>query len=216
MSVLKTGVEMRARVRIKICGITRPGDAVVASQYGADAIGLVFFKDSPRYVDVETAGSIISVIPPFISKVGVFVEPDEKTVRSILEEISLDVLQFQGDESPGLCRCFGKPYIKAVRMAPGVDLREYAGHYPDASALLLDTHVEGVPGGTGRVFDWSMITADPGKPVILAGGLNAGNVGEAVAMVRPYAVDVSGGVEANKGIKDKNKIEAFIRAVNNA
>lgn len=204
---------MQTRVRIKICGITRPVDAVVASHSGADAIGLVFYEKSPRCINIETAISIVNAVPPFISKVGVFVEPDETTVRSILENISLDSLQFHGDESPELCRKFDKPYIKAVRMAAGADLLEYAGRYSDASALLLDTHVEGIHGGTGRVFDWSLVPADPGKPVILAGGLNAGNVGEAIARVNPYAVDVSGGVESEKGIKDKNRIDAFIRAV---
>ena len=204
---------MRARVRIKICGITRPDDAVIAALSGTDAIGLVFYKDSPRFVDVETARTIVNAVPPFISKMGVFVDPEEKSVRSILEYISLDLLQFHGKESPELCRLFGKPYIKAVRMTPEVDLIEYVRRYPDASALLLDSHVAGIPGGTGRSFDWSMIPADPGKPVILAGGLDAGNVGAAVSRVKPYAVDVSGGVESEKGIKDKRKIDDFIRAV---
>ena len=203
-----------ARVRIKICGITRPGDAVIAAQSGTDAIGLVFYEDSPRRVDIESARSIVSAVPPFICKVGVFVNPDEKTVRSILDTVALDLLQFHGDESRAQCSRFGKPYIKAVRMTAGIDLVEYARQYPDASALLLDTHVDGIPGGTGRVFDWNMIPSHPGKPVILAGGLDALNVGAAVARVNPYAVDVSGGVESEKGIKDKDRIAAFIRAVN--
>jgi len=205
-----------ARVRIKICGITRPGDAVIAAQAGADAIGMVFYEGSPRSIDIETARSIVSAVPAFVCKVGVFVDPDEQNVRSILKEISLDLLQFHGDESQAQCCRYGKPYIKAVRMTAAVDLVEYSARYPDASALLLDTHVDGMAGGTGRVFDWSMIPPDPGKPVILAGGLNDLNVAEAVARVKPYAVDVSGGVESEKGVKDKNRIDAFICAVNNA
>ena len=206
----------QARVRIKICGITRPEDAVTAAACGTDAIGLVFYKDSPRYIDLEAARTVVNALPPFITKVGVFVDPDEAQVRTVLENISLDLLQFHGDEPPDLCRRFGKPYIKAVRMKAGVDLAAYASMYPEASALLLDTHIAGTPGGTGQVFDWSMVPAGLDRPIILAGGLNPGNVGEAVASIKPYGVDVSGGVETGKGIKDKQKIEAFIRAVNNA
>lgn len=202
-------------MRTKICGITRPQDAVSAAQAGADAIGLVFYKSSPRCVDIETAGSIVNSIPPFICKVAVLVDPDEQTVRSILENVSLDLLQFHGDESPEQCRRFGKPYIKAIRMAAGVDLEKYTTLYQDAAALLLDSHVAGMAGGTGRVFDWGMIPENPAKPVILAGGLDVRNVSEAIATVRPYAVDVSGGVETEKGIKDREKIEEFIRTVSN-
>ena len=205
-----------ARIRIKICGITRPEDATVAAACGADAIGLVFYKDSPRYIEIKAARSVINAVPPFTAKVGVFVEPDEAEVAAILENLSLDLLQFHGDESPELCRRFGKPYIKAVRMKADVDLMAYARQYPDASALLLDSHVAGIPGGTGQVFDWGMIPEELNRPIILAGGLNPGNVGAAVARIHPYAVDVSGGVEAEKGVKDKQKIEEFIRAVNNA
>lgn len=201
------------RVRTKICGITRPQDAVFAAAAGADAIGLVFYKSSPRYVDIKTARAVVDVVPPFICKVAVLVDPDERTVGSILENVSLDLLQFHGDESPEQCRQFGKPYIKAVRMDAGVDIVEYAKIYQDAAALLLDTHVAGVAGGTGRAFDWSMIPENPNKPIILAGGLDPGNVSEAIVKVRPYAVDVSGGVETEKGIKDKGKIEAFLRTV---
>ena len=203
------------RVRIKICGITRPGDAVFAAAAGADAIGLVFYQSSPRCVDIETASAIVNAVPPFICRVGVFVDPDEQTVRSILESVSLDLLQFHGEETPEQCRQYGKPYIKAVRMAAGVDLVKYSKLYPDAAALLLDTHVAGVAGGTGRVFDWSLIAENPDKPVILAGGLDVRNVSAAIKRVLPYAVDVSGGVETAKGIKDKEKIEAFVRTVSN-
>ena len=205
-----------ARIRIKICGITRPEDAIVAAACGADAIGLVFYKDSSRYIEINAARSVINAVPPFTTKVGVFVEPDEAEVGAILENLSLDLLQFHGDENPELCRRFGKPYIKAVRMKADVDLMAYVRQYPDASALLLDSHVAGIPGGTGQVFDWGMIPEELDRPIILAGGLNPGNVGAAVARIHPYAVDVSGGVEAEKGVKDKQKIEEFIRAVNNA
>ena len=204
-----------ARIRIKVCGITRPQDAAAAAACGTDAIGLVFYEDSPRYVGLEAARTVLDALPPFITRVGVFVEPDAAQLRMILENVSLDLLQFHGNESADFCRVFGKPYIKAVSMKADVDLAAYAGMYPDASALLLDTHVAGIPGGTGRVFDWNMIPAGLDKPIILAGGLNPGNVGAAVASIRPYAVDVSGGVESEKGIKDKQKIEAFIRAVHN-
>ena len=206
---------MVTRIRIKICGITRPEDAIDAAASGVDAIGLVFYKDSPRYIDLEAARAVVNAVPPFITKVGVFVEPDAAEVQSILENVSLDVLQFHGDESPELCRRFGRSYIKAVRMREDIDLLAYARTYHDASALLLDTHVAGIPGGTGLVFDWDMIPEELDKPIILAGGLNSGNVGEAVLRINPYAVDVSGGVEAEKGIKNKQKIEAFINAVYN-
>lgn len=204
------------RVRIKICGITRPEDAIIAASCGADAIGLVFYKDSPRCIDLEAAARVINSLPPFITKVGVFVEPEEAEVRTVLKHVSLDLLQFHGNESPEFCRRFDRPYIKAVRMREDVDLTADSKRYSEAAALLLDSHVAGIPGGTGRVFDWNLIPVDLDKPVILAGGLEPGNVGEAIARINPYAVDVSGGVEAEKGVKDKQKIEAFIRAVNNA
>lgn len=205
-----------ARVRVKICGITRPQDALAAACSGADAIGLVFYPDSPRAVTIETAKAIIKVLPPFITKTGLFVNATPGEINRVLENVALDVLQFHGDEAPEQCLNFRKPFIKAVRMQDNVDLYAVAISYADASALLLDTFVKGVHGGTGLVFDWSRIPADTGKPLILAGGLTPANVADAVRQVRPYAVDVSGGVESAKGIKDAKKIAEFIREVRNA
>lgn len=201
------------RVRIKICGITRPEDGVTAAVAGVDAIGLVFFPSSPRAVSVETANAIIRELPPFITKVGLFVDASESQITSILKEVPLDMLQFQGDERPVDCSRYFRPYIKAIRMQNGTDLHGQAGLYSDATALLLDAYVEGMAGGTGQMFDWGKIPLGLSKPVILAGGLTAENVTEAIHKVRPYAVDVSGGVESDKGIKDQQKIRAFINKV---
>lgn len=202
------------RVRIKICGITRPEDGLRAAMLGADAIGLVFYKASPRFVDVTTAGDILSSLPPFVTRVGLFVDEDEKHIRSVLDDLQLDLLQFHGEESSDACRHYGKPYIKAIRMQDGVDLYDCITTYHDAAGLLLDTHVEGMVGGTGTKFDWGQIPKDLDKPIILAGGLTTGNVLQAIEQVKPFAVDVSGGVEAEKGIKDHAKLAAFIQAVN--
>ncbi|MBM2830646.1 MAG: N-(5'-phosphoribosyl)anthranilate isomerase [Gammaproteobacteria bacterium] len=205
-----------ARVRIKICGITRPEDALAAARLGADAIGLVFFAGSPRAVSVNIAREITSVLPPFVSKVGLFVNAAPGEIKAILEDVTLDILQFHGDEDPGQCGRYSKPYIKTVRMQKTVDLNHIATRYSDAAALLLDTYVEGVRGGTGETFDWARIPADISKPVILAGGLTADNVAAAIQQVSPYAVDVSGGVESNKGIKDARKMAEFIQEVRRA
>ena len=204
------------RVRVKICGITRPQDALAAAHLGADAIGLVFFPSSPRAVTIETAKAIVDVLPPFVCKVGLFVNAAPDEINRILKEVTLDLLQFHGDEKPEQCIGHSKPFIKAVRMQDNIDLNAVAGHYADASALLLDSFVEGIHGGTGQVFDWSMVPANIGKPLILAGGLTSANVATAIEKVRPYAVDVSGGVESAKGIKDAQKIAEFIREVRNA
>src|SRR5690554_4034234 len=202
------------RTRVKICGITRPEDALAAARAGADAIGLVFYPPSPRAVTRERAREIVQVLPPFVSVVGLFVNAQPAEVRAALAALPIDLLQFHGDEAPEECRIYGRPYIKAVAMAPGVDLQAAARRYVDAAGLLLDTHREGVRGGTGEAFDWSRIPPELDKPVILAGGLTPENVAEAVRRVRPYAVDVSSGVEASKGIKDAARIEAFVRGVN--
>ncbi|WP_068830128.1 phosphoribosylanthranilate isomerase [Pseudomonas sp. BMS12] len=199
-------------VRSKICGITRVEDALAAAALGADAIGLVFYAKSPRAVTVEQARAIIAALPPFVTTVGLFVDIGRDELQQILARVPLDLLQFHGDESAEQCEGFGRPYIKALRVKAGDDIAAQVRSYPGASGILLDTYVEGVPGGTGAAFDWSLVPQELGKPVILAGGLHAGNVAEAVARVRPYAVDVSGGVEASKGIKDARKIDAFIRA----
>ena len=204
------------RVRVKICGITRPRDALDAAYLGADAIGLIFYPNSPRAIDINTARQIVSVLPPFISKVGLFVNAKADEIQAVLQAIPLDLLQFHGEEEPALCNCFSRPFIKAVRMQDNVDLKSVAERYTDASALLLDSYVKGVQGGTGTSFDWSRIPSDIGKPLILAGGLTINNVHAAIKQVKPYAVDVSGGVELEKGVKDANKIAEFIQEVRNA
>lgn len=201
------------RVRVKICGITNLADAVNAATMGADAIGLVFYADSPRNVDIDTAREIIAALPPFVTTVGLFVDPTPDHINSVLDEVSLDLLQFHGDETPEQCRRFSKPYIKAVRMRDNIILSELIERYPDASALLLDAHVEGMVGGTGQQFEWDLIPYQLDKPIILAGGLDPANVAAAIRQVQPYAVDVSGGVESVKGVKDRDKIAAFISEV---
>lgn len=199
-------------IRVKICGITRVEDALAAAAAGADAIGLVFYARSPRAVDVEQARAIIAALPPFVTTVGLFVDMERAELERLLASVPLDLLQFHGDESPEQCEGFNRPYIKALRVKAGDDIAARVDRYPGASGILLDTYVEGVPGGTGAAFDWSLVPQTLSKPVILAGGLHSDNVASAVARVRPYAVDVSGGVEASKGIKDAERIGAFIRA----
>jgi phosphoribosylanthranilate isomerase len=205
-----------SRVRIKICGITRPEDALHAAAEGADAIGLVFHNDSPRVVTSERANAIACALPPFVARTGLFVDAEAAFVRSMLTSVPLDLLQFHGDEPPAYCRAFGRPYIKAIRMAEGVDLPGIAREYADAAALLLDAHVPGSPGGTGRTFDWERVPVSLRTAVILAGGLTPQNVAEAIRRVRPWAVDVSGGVESAKGVKDPARVTAFIEAVRQA
>lgn len=202
-----------AAVRSKICGITRVEDALVAAAQGADALGLVFYAASPRAVDVEQARAILAALPPFVTSVGLFVDASRAEIEAVLEQVPLDLLQFHGDESPSDCEGFARPYIKALRVRAGVSIEEQCERYCGAAGILLDSYVPGVPGGTGESFDWSLIPSGLGKPVILAGGLDAGNVGEAIARVRPYAVDVSGGVERAKGVKDAQKVAAFLREV---
>lgn len=202
-----------ATVRSKICGITRIEDALVAAEAGADAIGLVFYDRSPRAVSVQQARAIIAALPPFVTTVGLFVNASRCEIGEILDAVPLDLLQFHGDETSAQCEGHGRPYIKALRVRPGENIAACCAEYNQASGILLDTYVPGVPGGTGEAFDWSLVPADLDKPVILAGGLTADNVRAAIAQVSPYAVDVSGGVEASKGVKDAEKIRAFIREV---
>ncbi|MCZ6526200.1 MAG: phosphoribosylanthranilate isomerase [Gammaproteobacteria bacterium] len=201
------------RVRVKICGITNLEDAVNAAAMGVDAIGLVFYQDSPRNVDTGTAREIIAALPPFVTPVGLFVDPTPDHINSVLDKVSLDLLQFHGNETPEQCRRFSKPYIKAVRVRDNIILSELIESYPDASALLLDAYVEGMVGGTGQKFDWDLIPYQQDKPIILAGGLDPANVAAAIRQVQPYAVDVSGGVESVKGVKDRDKMAAFISEV---
>jgi phosphoribosylanthranilate isomerase len=200
-------------VRSKICGITRIEDALAAVEAGADAIGFVFYAKSPRAVTIEQARGIVKALPPFITTVGLFVNASGQELRDILDAVPLDLLQFHGDESAQECESWQRPYIKALRVKAGDEIAAACEAYPGASGILLDAYVEGIPGGTGEAFDWSLIPQGLSKPIILAGGLTPDNVVEAVARVRPYAVDVSGGVEASKGIKDHGKIKAFIKAV---
>lgn len=200
-------------VRSKICGITRIEDALAAVEAGADAIGLVFYAKSPRAVSIEQAAAILQALPPFVTTVGLFVDMPRDELQQLLQRLPLDLLQFHGDESPADCEGHGRPYIKALRVRPGEDVSAAMAPYSGARGILLDTFVEGVPGGTGASFDWSLVPENACKPIILAGGLDAGNVAVAICHVRPYAVDVSGGVEASKGIKDAGKIRAFIQAV---
>ena len=200
-------------VRSKICGITRVEDALHAAEAGADAIGLVFYAKSPRAVDVRQAREIVAALPPFVTTVGLFVNASRCEVNEILDALPLDLLQFHGDESAAECAGYHRPYVKALRVRPGDDVRARCAEFPQAAGILLDTFVPGVPGGTGETFDWTLVPDDPGCPIILAGGLTAENVATAIRQVRPWAVDVSGGVEARKGIKDAAKVRAFLAAV---
>lgn len=202
--------------RIKICGITRNEDAAAAAKAGADAIGFVFYRNSPRFVDPQRAKAIADGIPPFISTVGLFVDANAAEVEASLAVFRVDYLQFHGDETPDYCHQFGVPFVKAIRVRPGVDLLQYAINFGAARALLLDAFVAGVPGGTGQGFDWSLIPRNLPLPIVLSGGLCSDNITAAVRAVRPWAVDVSSGVEVTKGIKDAEKIQQFIRGVRNA
>lgn len=200
-------------VRSKICGITRVEDALAAAEAGADAIGLVFYPKSPRAVSVQQARAIIAALPPFVTTVGLFVNASRCELGELLDAVPLDMLQFHGDEHPADCEGFHRPYIKALRVRPGDDIAAHIEAYANASGILLDTFVAGVPGGTGQAFDWSLVPRGTSRPIILAGGLTPENVRSAIEQTQPYAVDVSGGVEARHGIKDAEKIRAFMRAV---
>ena len=202
--------------RVKICGLREVETAVETACLGADAIGLVFYAPSPRAVDIETAGRIVRALPPFVSAVGLFVDADPGFVRQVLDSVSLDLLQFHGEESPAYCRQFNRPYLKAVRVKPGLNLLEYAARYPDTRGLLVDAWVSNAPGGTGETFDWALLPPELPLPLILSGGLNPGNVAGAIQRTHPWAVDVSSGVESGRGIKDVAKIAAFVEAVRSA
>jgi phosphoribosylanthranilate isomerase len=201
------------RTRVKICGLTRGPDVAAAAELGADAIGLVFYARSPRAVGVEEARALLACSPPFVTSVGLFVNADPDYVRAVLERVPIDLLQFHGDEPPGYCGAFGRPWIKAVRVRHGVDLLGQRRRYHAALGLLLDAFDPSAVGGTGRRFDWGLVPPALAPRIVLAGGLDATNVAEAIRRVRPYGVDVSGGVESEKGRKDRVKIAAFMKGV---
>ncbi|TVO77719.1 phosphoribosylanthranilate isomerase [Sedimenticola selenatireducens] len=204
------------RTRVKICGITRTEDAMAAITAGADAIGLVFYPPSPRAVTITQAAQIVKDLPPFVSVVGLFVNPTQDELTEALAQVRLDLIQFHGDETAQMCEASGCPYIKAVRMRPDVDLLDLDKQFASASGLLLDSYQKGTPGGTGETFEWQRIPSSLRERIILAGGLSPDNVESAIHQVKPYAVDVSGGVEQAKGIKDHTKIKAFMRGVERA
>jgi phosphoribosylanthranilate isomerase len=206
---------MTSRTRVKICGVTREDDVRAAAEAGADAIGLVFYERSARFVDVERAAALARELPPYMTPVGLFVNAAPGVVDEAIAAIPNLVLQFHGDETPAQCRATGRAYLRAVRMGRGVDLLDFAAAHADAQGLLLDAHVEGYGGG-GKVFDWSLVPRDVPLPVVLSGGLHAGNVIEGILQVRPWAVDVSSGVESAKGIKDADAIRRFCQAVRRA
>ena len=203
----------RFRTRVKICGITREQDAIEAVRCGADAIGLVFYAASPRCVSISQAQQIVAALPPFVSVVGLFVNATQAEIETILAQVKFDILQFHGDESAAECERIKLPYFKAIRVKPDTNLLQYEVDFSSAKALLLDAYSESAYGGTGHVFDWDLIPRNMTKPVILAGGLTAENVGLAIKKVQPYAVDISGGVELTKGVKDAKKMADFMQAV---
>jgi phosphoribosylanthranilate isomerase len=203
------------RTRVKICGITRTQDARAAASLGADALGLVFYPPSPRFLSVERAREIRDAVPPFVQTVALFVNADAAQVAQVIGRVHPSLLQFHGEETPEFCAQFGVPYIKACRVTPGVDLLKYLRAFDSACGWLLDAHVQEY-GGVGASFDWSLVPGTLERPLVLSGGLTKDNVGQAVRRVRPWAVDVSTGVESAKGIKDAAKIAAFIAEVRNA
>lgn len=204
---------MNARIRVKICGITSLDDALMAAQAGADAIGFVFYPNSVRYIAPYAAREIALRLPPFITRVGLFVDAGRERVTEIINSVPLDLLQFHGNEDPSECSAFDRPYIKAVPMQTPLDVLAYTQRYTDAVGVLLDSHGGGKVGGTGETFDWNTIPAQLAQPLILAGGLKPGNVAQAIAHVRPWAVDVSSGVESAPGHKDPALIRSFINEV---
>jgi phosphoribosylanthranilate isomerase len=203
------------RTRVKICGITRPADARLAAESGADAIGLVFYPPSPRFLSVERALEIRDALPPFLQTVALFVNADAAQVAQVIGRVHPAMLQFHGDETPEFCTQFGLPFVKACRVRPGIDALDYLRPYSRAAAWLVDSFVPEY-GGVGESFDWSLIPAERARPLILSGGLHGANVGRAIRAVRPWGVDVSSGVESAKGVKDAAKMAAFVAEVRNA
>jgi phosphoribosylanthranilate isomerase len=206
---------MNVRTRIKICGLTREADVDAAVEAGADAVGFVLYERSPRHVAVQRAAALAKRLPPFVTPVVLVVNAEALLIQSAVQTIPDLLIQFHGDETPADCRAPGRPFLRAARMAPGFDLLDFAAQYPHAQGLLLDAHVESYGGG-GKVFDWSLIPQNVPRPVVLSGGLHAGNVIEGIFQVRPSAVDVSSGVESAKGIKDAAAIRRFCEAVREA
>ena len=204
------------RTRIKICGITRERDALAAVEAGADAVGFVFYRKSPRAVTPEVAARLIRLLPPFVTAVGLFVDAPEAEIRATLAKVPLGLLQFHGDESQADCARYGTPWIKVLRVRPEVDLLQYAASHAGAAGLLLDAFRPGVPGGTGQSFDWSLVPPALPVRVVLSGGLTPESVGEGIGRIRPWAVDVSSGVESAPGIKDALAIARFVAAVRSA
>lgn len=204
----------KLRTRVKICGITRIQDALTVARFGVDAIGLVFYQQSPRYINFEQAAKIIQQLPPFIHTVGLFVDADQSYIEQAISQTKIDILQFHGNESEQDCVIYSLPYIKAIRVKNDINISMIEEQYDSASALLLDSYDQDFFGGTGHTFDWNGVSKCREKPIILAGGLNESNVARAIRQVAPYAVDVSSGVEQKKGIKDKIKINNFMNEVN--
>ncbi|HYW05155.1 MAG TPA: phosphoribosylanthranilate isomerase [Gammaproteobacteria bacterium] len=205
------------RTRVKVCGITRSEDARDAVGLGVDALGLVFYPPSARYLSPGEAAHLVRGLPPFVTTVGLFLDPEPGFVNEVLERVPLDLLQFHGRESPAQCEQAGRPYIKAIAMGGGADPEEQARRFASARGLLVDSHVAGAPGGSGRRFDWRAVGSLPdGPPLILAGGLTPENVGEAIRVVRPWAVDVSSGVEDSPGLKSPVMMRRFMEAVADA
>jgi phosphoribosylanthranilate isomerase len=204
------------RTRVKICGITSVGDGLAAARHGADAIGLIFYPPSPRLVTLERAREIAAGLPAFVARVAVFVNPAAADVEAVIRACRPDLLQFHGEETADFCRSFGVPYLRALRVRPGVDLLESLSPFGAAAGWLLDAYRQELYGGTGEAFDWGLIPRELARPLILSGGLDAENVGAAIRRVRPWAVDVSSGVEAAKGVKDERRIAAFMEAVRSA
>lgn len=199
------------RKRIKVCGITKFEDAIAAADSGADALGFVFYPPSPRNIEVDTAAAIIQALPAFVTSVALFVNPSETLVETVINKTQVDLLQFHGDEPPAFCDQFSRPYIKAIRVKPDLDITAQVAQYQGARGILLDAYVKNIPGGTGTTFDWSLIPQNLSKPIILAGGLTPENVSEAVKQANIWGVDVSGGVEERKGVKSHALIQSFCK-----
>jgi phosphoribosylanthranilate isomerase len=202
------------RTRTKICGLTNLEDALFAIHSGADALGFVFYPPSPRYINIEQASKIIKQLPPFVTIVGLFVDENIDQIKKTILQVKIDLLQFHGHEDEAFCQQFSRPYIKAIRIKADSDLNQSIEQFNSAKAILLDTYVKGTPGGTGEAFNWDLIPEKTKKPIILAGGLTPDNIQSAIKTVHPYAVDISGGVEKQKGLKDHHKIKSFIQNVN--